>query len=291
GASGLALVDVGSGTTAATLLDGVRAAGYDPADITHLLLTHIHLDHAGAAGYLARLLPHARVYVHSAGAAHLVDPTKLIRSAARIYGERMGVLWGTFEPVPEERLVVLDEGASVDLGGFSLRALYTPGHAVHHLAYHDAQDEIVFPGDIAGVILEDLPFARPPTPPPDLDVELWKASIERVEALRPRQLLLPHFASVTEVSAHLASVVARLDEWAAISLDALRMDASDVTIAQALREHTERQLAERGLTVTDTMRERLELAASYAMSAQGYVRYFKTLKPDLLKTSTSSHGT
>src|SRR5262249_46643803 len=137
GPHGLGLVDVGSGATVEKLLAGVRAAGFDPQHIARILLTHIHLDHAGATGALLARLPHAQAYVHRLGAPHLIDPTRLARSATRIYGEQMRALWGEIVPVPPERLHVVDDGDELAIGPGALRVLYTPGHAIHHLALFD----------------------------------------------------------------------------------------------------------------------------------------------------------
>ncbi|HEX5547175.1 MAG TPA: MBL fold metallo-hydrolase, partial [Ktedonobacterales bacterium] len=192
----LALVDVGAAATLGPLLDGVREAGFDPADITRLLLTHVHLDHAGAAGALVRQLPRVRVYVHRIGAPHLIDPSRLMCSATRIYGDRMERLWGTMEPVPEDRIEIVDDGDEIRVGARRLRALYTPGHAIHHIALYDEARGVAFPGDVAGVSIEGIDFVRPPTPPPDLSLEDWDASITRLEALRLQRLYLPHFGEV-----------------------------------------------------------------------------------------------
>ncbi|HEY7973909.1 MAG TPA: MBL fold metallo-hydrolase, partial [Ktedonobacterales bacterium] len=170
GPNGLALVDVGSAVTLDTLLADIRATGHQPEEIEHILLTHIHLDHAGATGSLLRHAPQARVYVHHIGAPHLINPDKLIESASRIYGDQLQRLWGQMLPVPEDRITLLDEGVEAQAGARTLRALYTPGHAIHHVAFYDATHAEIFPGDVAGVRLEDIDYVRPPTPPPDLNL-------------------------------------------------------------------------------------------------------------------------
>src|SRR5262249_43922431 len=170
-----------------------RTAGVEPQDIRHIVLTHIHLDHAGAAGALLAHCPGARVYVHERGAPHLSDPSKLMASAARIYGDQMPRLWGAITPVPLERLAILVDGAELVVGGRRLQALYPPGHAVHHLAYHDAVHGAIFAGDVAGVRLEGMHLVRPPTPPPDLSLEDWYASLDRLSALEPVTLYLAHY--------------------------------------------------------------------------------------------------
>jgi glyoxylase-like metal-dependent hydrolase (beta-lactamase superfamily II) len=148
----LTLIETGPATTMDTLLAGVRAAGFDPDQITRLIVTHIHLDHAGGAGSLIQRLPRARLFVHRVGAPHMVDPSKLLSSATRIFEEDMERLWGEILPVPEDRVVVLDDEATLRVGDRVLEALHTPGHASHHLAFHDAERGVIFTGDVAGAI-------------------------------------------------------------------------------------------------------------------------------------------
>ncbi len=145
GSGDLALVDVGSAASMDQLLAGVRAAGFEPSEITRLLLTHVHLDHAGASGPLVRAFPKAQVYVHRIGAPHLIDPSKLISSATRIYGDQMARLWGHMEPVPAERIVIVEDGDEIVVGARTLRAIYTPGHAIHHIAFFDEAHRLAIP--------------------------------------------------------------------------------------------------------------------------------------------------
>jgi glyoxylase-like metal-dependent hydrolase (beta-lactamase superfamily II) len=177
-----------------------------------LALTHIHLDHAGASGSLMRRFPDAEVWVHERGAAHLVDPSKLLGSAARLYGEDMARLWGEVLPVPAERVRVLHGGER--LGGF--RVAYTPGHASHHLSYLHEATARAFTGDVAGVrIGEGLVLA--PTPPPDIDLRAWRASLDEIERWRPSSLAVTHFGAYEDVEEHLRALRAHLDEveaWA-----------------------------------------------------------------------------
>lgn len=279
---GLALVDVGSAASLDVLLAGVRAAGFEPGDITHLLLTHVHLDHAGASGPLVRLLPRARVYVHRIGAPHLIDPTRLISSAQRIYGDRTQTLWGHMEPVPRERITILDDGDTVRVGDRGLRVLYTPGHAIHHIAYHDADRDVVFAGDVAGVHLQGVDFVRPPTPPPDLNLEDWNASIDRLAALHPRTLYLPHFGPVRDVPPHLRQLREHLAQWGELMLGGIRAGKSDAELAADLARSADPQVAETAHIDQETAVRRYELATNYLMSAQGYVRYYRKHHPELL---------
>lgn len=282
GPRGLTLIDVGPASTVGQLLAGVRAAGFAPEEIAHLVVTHVHLDHAGAAGRLARLLPDARVYVHRIGAPHLLDPSRLVASAARIYGERMRTLWGEILPVPEERLVVVEDEDELAVGGRTLRALYTPGHAIHHIALFDAARGDLFAGDLAGVRLRGVAYVRPPTPPPDLMLEDWCASLDRVAALDPRALFLAHFGRVAEVAPHFAELRARLGAWGEAVLAGMRAGEDDAALADRLEGISRADLMGAAPGHEDEAAERYELAANYLMSAQGYVRYFRKRHPELL---------
>jgi glyoxylase-like metal-dependent hydrolase (beta-lactamase superfamily II) len=175
-----------------------------------LLLTHIHLDHAGASGALVQRWPDLEVYVHKRGAPHLIDPSRLMESASRLYGDDMDRLWGDMTPVPERNLRVLDRhGMLLDE---SFEYIYTPGHASHHVSY--LHDGTAFVGDVGGVRINDASLTLPPTPPPDIDVEAWHESIERVLAWRPERLAMTHFGPSTDVDEQLAEVGSRLDDWA-----------------------------------------------------------------------------
>jgi glyoxylase-like metal-dependent hydrolase (beta-lactamase superfamily II) len=198
------VIDPGPTTCVDTLLDGL-----DPVEPRALLLTHIHLDHAGAAGTLARRFPDLLVYVHETGAPHLADPTKLLKSAHRLYGEDMATLWGDVEPVPEEQIRPLRGGETVE--GF--RVAYTPGHASHHVSYL-SEDGEAFVGDVAGVRIPPSDDILAPTPPPDIDVEAWLDSLHTVASWNPQSLCLTHFGPVTHVEEHLHGVRTALLEEA-----------------------------------------------------------------------------
>jgi glyoxylase-like metal-dependent hydrolase (beta-lactamase superfamily II) len=204
--AGDVLVDPGPESTVSTLMDAIG----DRAPRA-LLLTHIHLDHAGASGALVRAFPDLRVYVHELGAPHLIDPSKLLRSAGRLYGEdNMDRMWGETVPVPEENIAILRGGETVE--GF--RVAYAPGHASHHVAYLHEDSGWAFTGDVAGVrIAHDQPIV-PPTPPPDIDVEAWLQSIDTVQAWDPAALALTHFGAYEDVAAHLDTLRAALRKQA-----------------------------------------------------------------------------
>ena len=240
---GLALVEAGPASTLDTLLAGIRAAGHDPAALTHVLLTHIHLDHAAAAGRLAEIAPHARVVVHAVGAPHLADPSRLLASAERLYGDRMDEMWGRMIAVPADRLHVAEDGEAIRVGGRTLVALETPGHAEHHFAFHDPDAGLVFTGDVAGIRLDGARHVRPPTPPPEIDTARWLESIRRVRALEPRMLLPTHFGGIDDPAWHLDDLAARLTAWtdwaranaggdpAALTADLARMGDAELLAA------------------------------------------------------------
>jgi glyoxylase-like metal-dependent hydrolase (beta-lactamase superfamily II) len=208
---GEALVDPGPESSVATLLAALEAERP-----RRLLLTHIHLDHAGASGALVRRWPDLEVCVHERGAPHLADPSKLLRSAARLYGEEnMERLWGEVVPVPERNLRVLSGGEALEGG---IEVAYTPGHASHHVSYWHRESRTAYVGDVAGVRIAPAEFVVPPTPPPDIDLDAWHESIDRVASWAPERLALTHFGAVEgDVPGHLSELSRRLDAWAALA--------------------------------------------------------------------------
>jgi glyoxylase-like metal-dependent hydrolase (beta-lactamase superfamily II) len=212
---GGAVVDPGPERRIETLLEGL---GEQPRA---LLLTHIHLDHAGAAGALVERFPALEVWVHSRGAPHLADPSRLLASAERIYGDEMDELWGRVAPVPEGNLRVLEGGERIAVAGRELDVEYTPGHASHHVVYFDRSDGTAYVGDVAGVRIPPADFVRPPTPPPDIDVEEWHRSIDLVASREPARLALTHFGMVDEPGPHLEQMKTNLDLQAALAHEML----------------------------------------------------------------------
>jgi glyoxylase-like metal-dependent hydrolase (beta-lactamase superfamily II) len=204
------LIDPGPGSCLPALLAAL--AGQEPRA---LLLTHIHLDHAGASGALVQRWPGLEVYVHERGAGHMADPTRLIESARRLYGDDMDRRWGEMVPVPEANLRVLEGGERVIEGRFEVA--YTPGHASHHVCY--LHDGTAFVGDVGGVRITPSSLTIPPTVPPDIDVEAWHRSIELVAGWRPERLAVTHFGESEDVDAQLAEVAQRLDDWVALVRD------------------------------------------------------------------------
>jgi glyoxylase-like metal-dependent hydrolase (beta-lactamase superfamily II) len=264
-----ALVETGPKSSLDHVLKGLADAGVEP---DWLVVTHIHLDHAGAAGTLAQHFPEARVAVHEVGAPHLADPSKLWSSAARIYGDEMDELWGGIDPIDPGRITTLADGDEIDLGGRKLTAIDTPGHARHHHTYLDDATGIAFTGDAMGVRLDDVGVVRPATPPPEFDLEDGIASIEKIRSLRPTEMWLTHFGSqkpqpVEEVC---DEAIAALRSWEGWVKDArTRSDDLDV-IAAEVQKRAEEDLGGR---LTPEAIDRMEQTTSYRMNTWGYVRY------------------
>jgi glyoxylase-like metal-dependent hydrolase (beta-lactamase superfamily II) len=210
GTSGVVLVDPGPTSCSATLDLGLQRLGLRLSDVRAVMLTHIHLDHAGATGTLVRAHPDVRVFVHERGARHMADPSKLLDSATRLYGDQMDRLWGACEPVPAANMVVVTGGERIDACGRILDVAYTPGHASHHVSFYDRSSGVAFVGDVAGVTI-DGGYVLPPTPPPDVDLEAWRVSVERIEAWSPETLFLTHFGPAPSVRPHLQALLENLD--------------------------------------------------------------------------------
>jgi glyoxylase-like metal-dependent hydrolase (beta-lactamase superfamily II) len=217
------IVDPGPASSVETLIDRLG-----PTEPRALLLTHIHLDHAGATGVLCRRYPHLKVYVHEVGAPHLIDPSKLLKSAGRLHGDDMWELWGEVAPVPEGRITTLSGGETVE--GF--RVAYTPGHATHHVSYLHEQTGDAYVGDVAGVRIPPYDHTIAPTPPPDIDVEAWLDSLHTIACWNPQTLRLTHFGQVTKVAEHLHRVRTALVAQA----DRARMDGEERFIARLEEE-------------------------------------------------------
>ncbi len=203
---GLALVDCGPTSCLARLGVGLEEHDLALADIRHVLLTHIHLDHAGAAGVLVRRHPELQIHVSSVGAPHLLDPSRLDASARRLYGDSFDTLWGELAPIPRDNVQIVGESV------LGLDCFPTPGHASHHVTYL-AADGTMFTGDVTGVRIQGGAFVVAPTPPPDIDLELWEQSLDEIERREPARLALPHFGVFDDVAAHLARLRHTLREW------------------------------------------------------------------------------
>jgi glyoxylase-like metal-dependent hydrolase (beta-lactamase superfamily II) len=230
------ILDPGPTTCMETLLDAL--GGQEPRA---LLLTHIHLDHAGASGALVRRFPNLTVYVHERGAPHLVDPSKLLKSAGQLYGDDMERLWGEVVPVPEENIRTLSGGETVE--GF--RVEYTPGHASHHVCYLHEETGDAYVGDVAGVRIPPSDFSIAPTPPPDIDVEGWRRSLDLVESWSPTALCLTHFGRFEDVGAQLDRVRSHLSEWGELARELGDRDAFVARLEEKIHAGADEETARR----------------------------------------------
>ena len=281
GANELAIIDPGPGSVIDSLLASIREAGFEPGDVTHILATHVHLDHAGATGSLVKQMPKAQVYVHGLGAPHLLDTTKVVASASRIFGERMKMLWGEIEPTPADRLHIIENGDKLTIAGRRLEVHYAPGHAIHHVIFFDVHSGELFAGDAAGVRLPGVDYVRPPTPPPDLDLEAWSNTIELLKRLRPDVLYIGHFGAIKSVSLQLERLREKLYTWGEFVLSAMRDGKTEAEIIAMLIEHTKPELLRAAAGHTNVL-PRYEIATNYPMTVQGYMRYWKKNHPERL---------
>lgn len=273
----VALIDPGPTTCLPVLERELARGGIRLADVTDIVLTHIHLDHAGVTGTLVHRHPGVTVFVHERGAPHLADPAKLLQSAARLYGDRMELLWGEVRPVPAERMVELTGGERLELGGRTFDVAYTPGHASHHVSYFDASSGVAFVGDTAGVAV-DGGYILPPTPPPDIDLERWTSSVQRIEQWAPSTLFLTHFGPVTAVNAHLRTLLEHLSTHAEMVRATLRSPGTDeerrAEFVKELRRALRRQMSE-------TQASAYEAAAPLDLLWLGLARYWRKRDPSL----------
>ena len=268
------LVETGSQTSLAAVLDALGGLGVGPSDLAGVVVTHIHLDHAGAVGDVAAAFPRATVYVHEKGARHLADPTRLIDSAARVYGDLLDRLYGRLTPTPPDRIRVLGDGDEIRVGpSRSLVAVDSPGHAKHHLALHDSDTGILFTGDAVGVRLPDAGVLRPATPPPDFDLDQAIASLRAFAARRPSALALAHFGVVPgDPAATLEEAEGILQRWAEVAGEAWR-NGRDV--AAALDEAFGAELT----ACDDRQREKLETLNGVHSNAAGLRRWLEKRQP------------
>jgi len=271
------LIESGPGSTLPGLEAGLAKEGLSPRDVTHVLLTHIHLDHAGAAGWLAR--QGAEIYVHRVGAPHMINPEKLLASATRIYGDRMEALWGEFLPVPEDKLRVPGDNEEIEIGDLRFLSINTPGHAEHHYAY--IFEDICFSGDVGGVRLPGYQYLRVPMPPPELHLERWHESIKRLQKEKFARIVPTHFGIYDDPEWQLREVEKGLDDaerWLeqtmsedpSIPIEALRQSFTEWMVEQA----TEMGLSEDVVNA-------FTVANPPGMSADGLLRYWKKVRSAL----------
>jgi glyoxylase-like metal-dependent hydrolase (beta-lactamase superfamily II) len=273
GPGGVALIDPGPSTTLESLRGSLKQKGIAFADVGQLLLTHIHLDHAGATGTILRENPAIDVFVHERGAPHMVDPARLLASATRLYGEAdMERLWGAFLPVPSANVRVLVGGETISAGGRQLEVAYTPGHASHHVSYFDPSSRVAFVGDTAG-IRRQSPYVMPPTPPPDIDLELWRESEAKILAWDPDTLFLTHFGPFHGARLQFQQLRENIEQWNRI----VRRLIADGGVSEAQRQDTFVDEALRGLrrAVGESEAEQYGRAGRLDYSWQGLARYWR----------------
>ncbi len=274
GPNGWTLIETGPTTCHDALLAAISAAGVEPGEVRTVLVTHIHLDHAGGLGALARTLPNATFYAHERGVAHLVDPSRLIASARRAWGAAADPLWGPIVPVPADRLRPLSGGESFPVSAGRLEVLATPGHAQHHLSFFDTASRGFFSGDSAGVRVAGGWRARPAIPPPDLDLELLFASLEAMAAREPRVIYYSHFGPVPDAVPELRRYRTTVEEWRDAALAAARESPTASHVARALEAYEEE--ARRRAGAPPPAEDRGALVSGYELAAQGLLRYFET---------------
>ncbi len=263
---GLVLVETGPHSSLPRLLHQIEALGYHQEQVRYVLLSHIHLDHAGAAWYFAEL--GANIYVHPVGLPHLQNPERLMSSATRIYGDDMDRLWGQMQAINADRLMGVDHGQSLILGDKTFEAWHTPGHAVHHIAWK--LDDALFTGDVAGVKIFDGPV-MPPCPPPDIDIEAWNQSIDLILAQDVSKLYLTHFGSITAVEAHFEQLRYFLNDWHQWMSRHLESEPDLAKLVPLFQQHVANQLKKLGLSSKEI--EVYEAANPSWMSVYGLSRY------------------
>jgi glyoxylase-like metal-dependent hydrolase (beta-lactamase superfamily II) len=275
GSAGVALVDPGPSSTLPRLRETLKEAGVAISDLTDLVLTHIHLDHAGSTGTLVAEQPRLRVFVHERGAPHLINPDKLVASASRLYGDAMDRLWGEIRPVPASSLVVLAGGERIEAAGRQLEVAYTPGHASHHVSFYNGDTGIAFVGDAAGVKLKPEGYVLPPTPPPDIDLEAWSESLRRIETWRPDTLFLTHFGPSSPYESHLAELRDHLALTSGLVKTSLSIEGDD----RAREEWFRTQLIQELQRKANENGRAYEAAAPFDLNWRGLARYWRKRNP------------
>lgn len=267
-----AIVDPGPTSALPTLKRKLAQHGLGIAHLDAILLTHIHLDHAGATGTLVAENPRLRVYVHERGATHMAQPEKLMASALRLYGEKMEALWGEFRAVPKENLEILKGGEHFRAGGRELEVEYTPGHASHHVSYFDSSTGLAFVGDTAGIRIANRPYIVPPTPPPDIDLETWGRSMDVIRAKKPKRLFLTHFGVAEPAEEHLTELRERLAIWAEMVRKTLEQGDDDAARA---RQFAESVLEEMSSKLGEQEAMRYAKGAGLELCWMGLARYWR----------------
>ena len=266
------LIESGPASTLSTLQTALTAEGLSLGDITHVLLTHIHLDHAGAAGQLAQL--GAQIYVHPLGAPHLIRPEKLIASASRIYGDRMNQLWGEILPVAQNQIHIPNDAEEFTIGNLKFLPVNTPGHAEHHFAY--IFEDICFSGDVGGVRIPGYPYLRVPMPPPEFHFEKWRESITKLKKLNLKQIAPTHFGMYDDVDWHLDTLQENLDATETWLDQVMPSEPSLDELRESYTMWMEQQSREQGLS--EEVIQVYTVSNPIGMSADGLLRYWNKYK-------------
>jgi glyoxylase-like metal-dependent hydrolase (beta-lactamase superfamily II) len=277
GASGVALIDPGPSTTLGTLRRSLEARGIGIHDVRQILLTHIHLDHAASTGTLAAENPAIEVFVHERGGPHLADPRRLLASATRLYGQDMDRLWGEFLAVPADRLRILKGGERIQAGGRTIDVAYTPGHASHHVSYFEPSSGIAFVGDTGGICRGTGAYVMPVTPPPDIDLEAWRTSEERILAWNPDTLFATHFGPYHGARPHFQQLMDRIAEWSRL----VRKLLANAVLTEEEQEARFVQEVEADLrrVLGPAEAEQYIRAGSLTYSWHGLARYWRKASP------------
>lgn len=274
GPAGVALVDPGPTTSLDHLTTALTRKGIRFEDIRQILLTHIHLDHAGATGSILAKFPHIDVFVHQRGAPHLADPSKLVASAGRLYQQDMDRLWGEVTPVDAARLRPIQGGERLNVVGRYLETAYTPGHASHHVAYYDGASRLAFVGDTAGICRGFGTYVMPPTPPPDIDLEVWRESMAGIAAWRPSTLFVTHFGPHTTVDPHLSELADHLALTSGLVKASLAREGTDEEREAWFTNEMRRELQRR---MSAAEAQAYEVAGRLDLNWRGLARYWRKL--------------
>jgi glyoxylase-like metal-dependent hydrolase (beta-lactamase superfamily II) len=273
GPAGVALIDPGPATTLDNLTTALTRKGIRFADVRQILVTHIHLDHAGSVGSIVEKHPHVEVTVHERGAPHMIDPAKLLGSAGRLYGQDMERLWGDVKPVDPARIKIVSGGETLDVAGREVKVAYTPGHASHHVSFFDTASRVAFVGDTAGIRRGSGTYVMPPTPPPDIDIEAWHQSEQKILAWEPDTLFLTHFGPYAGARQHMQGMFGNMSDWSRL----VRRLIADESRSEEDREaaFADEVLSEIRRQVGDVEADNYTKAGGLRYSYHGLARYWR----------------
>ena len=265
---GPVLVETGPHSTLPNLEAGLKKNGYELADVKHVFLTHIHLDHAGAAWYFAKL--GANIYLHPMGQRHMADPSRLMESAKRIYKDEMDRLWGRMESISADKLIPTENGATITIGDTNFQAWHTPGHAIHHIAWQVGST--LFAGDVAGVKIRQY-AVMPPCPPPDINIEDWQTSIQKIKTLDLSTIYLTHYGEITDIDNHLDELERILLDWSQWMKPFYEAKADPKKVTPLFQEYVAGQL--KAGEIDELGLQQYEAANPSWMSVAGLMRYWR----------------